>query len=94
MDLPEKLVSARASDMNRSMPTMIPTPSSSSGRWLCSPAASVASPAPLNPDAPLEAIIMKANRPSCSELDNGSPSASAMNADHSNEPVHTWDFTD
>ena len=30
--LPAKLVSARASDMNRSMPTIRPTPSSSSGR--------------------------------------------------------------
>src|ERR1700750_2077408 len=37
--LPEKLVTARASDMNRSMPTIRPTPSSRSGRWLCRPPA-------------------------------------------------------
>ncbi|CKU41173.1 Uncharacterised protein [Mycobacterium tuberculosis] len=30
--LPEKFVSERASDMNRSIPTISPTPSSSSGR--------------------------------------------------------------
>ncbi|SKS76027.1 Uncharacterised protein [Mycobacteroides abscessus subsp. abscessus] len=29
---PEKLVNARASDMNRSMPTIMPTPSTRSGR--------------------------------------------------------------
>ena len=79
--LPEKFVTARASDMNLSMPTMIPMPSSSSGRWLCRPAASVASPAPLTPAAPLEAMIMKASRPSCSRIDIGLPIASAMNSD-------------
>ena len=31
--LPAKFVSARASDMKRSMPTMKPTPSTRSGRW-------------------------------------------------------------
>ena len=51
--LPEKLVTARASDMNRSMPTIRPTPSSRSGRWAWSPPARVASPAPLTPAAPL-----------------------------------------
>ena len=58
--LPEKLVSARASDMNLSMPTISPMPSSNSGRWLCRPAASVANPAPVTPAAPLEAMIMNA----------------------------------
>ena len=79
--LPEKLVTARASDMNRSMPTIRPTPSSRSGRWLCRPPASVASPAPVTPAAPLEATIMNTSRPICSPSDSGSPIASAMNSD-------------
>ncbi len=42
--LPEKLVTARASDMKRSMPTITPTPSTRSGRCEASPPAKVASP--------------------------------------------------
>ena len=79
--LPEKLVSARASDMNLSMPTTRPMPSSSSGRWLCRPAASVASPAPVTPAAPLDATIMNSSSPNCSPIDSGLPIASAMNSD-------------
>ncbi|SHW69373.1 Uncharacterised protein [Mycobacteroides abscessus subsp. abscessus] len=76
---PEKLVNARASDMNRSMPTIMPTPSTRSGRWLCNPAASVAIPAPVTPAAPLDAIIMNASREICSPTDRGAPMASATN---------------
>ena len=79
--LPAKLVSARASDMKRSMPTIRPTPSTSSGRWLDRPPASVARPAPVTPAAPLEAMIMKTSREICSPMLSGSPSASAMNSE-------------
>ena len=79
--LPEKLVTARASDMNRSMPTIRPMPSSNSGRWLCRPPASTASPAPLTPAAPLEAMIMNKSNDSCSGSVSGLPIASAMNSD-------------
>ena len=79
--LPAKLVSARASDMNRSMPTIRPTPSSSSGRWVLSPPARVAMPAPVTPAAPFDAIIMNSRREICSPMLSGSPSASAMNSE-------------
>jgi hypothetical protein len=79
--LPEKFVTARASDMNRSMPTMRPTPSRSSGRWLCRPPARVARPAPLTPAAPLLATIMNSSNEICSGSDSGSPSAPAMNSE-------------
>ncbi len=52
-ELPAKLVSARASDMNRSMPTITPTPSTSSGRCELSPPARVARPAPVTPGGAL-----------------------------------------
>ena len=55
-ELPAKLVSARASDMNRSIPTIRPTPSTSSGRCELSPPARVAMPAPVTPAAPFDAI--------------------------------------
>ena len=80
-ELPAKLVSARASDMNRSIPTIRPTPSSSSGRCEERPPASVARPAPVTPAAPLEAMIMNTSREICSPMLSGSPSASAMNSD-------------
>ena len=69
--LPEKLVTARASDMKRSMPTIRPTPSTRSGRWEASPPARVASPAPVTPAAPLEAIIMNSSREICWRTENG-----------------------
>ena len=69
--LPAKFVTARASDMNRSMPTIRPTPSTSSGRCEARPPASVASPAPVTPAAPFEAIIMKASREICSPTEAG-----------------------
>ena len=52
-ELPAKLVTARASDMKRSMPTIRPTPSSSSGRCEDRPPASVARPAPVTPGGAL-----------------------------------------
>ena len=76
--LPEKLVNARASDMKRSMPTMTPTPSRSSGRCDCKPAARVAIPAPDTPAAPLDAMIMKTSRPICSPTVIGLFMASEM----------------
>lgn len=79
--LPVKFVSARASDMKRSMPTMTPTPSTRSGRYVCSPPASVARPAPVTPAAPFEAMIMKTSRPICSGIDIGMPIAVEMNSD-------------
>ena len=80
-ELPAKLVSARASDMKRSMPTTSPTPSSSSGRCEDSPPARVASPAPVTPAAPLDAMTMKTSSEICSPMLSGSPSASAMNSE-------------
>ena len=80
-ELPAKFVSARASDMNRSMPTIRPTPSTSSGRCELSPPARVAMPAPVTPAAPLDAITMKTSSEICSPIDSGSPSASAMNSE-------------
>ena len=77
--LPEKFVSARGLGHEPVDATMSPTPSSSSGRWACSPPASVAKPAPLTPAAPY--AIMNNSRPTCSATDNGSPNASAMNSD-------------
>jgi hypothetical protein len=79
--LPEKLVTARASDMKRSMPTIRPTPSTSSGRWELRPPASVAMPAPVTPAAPFEAIIMNSSNEICSPMDSGAPIASAMNSE-------------
>src|SRR5664279_5047719 len=77
--LPEKLVSARASDMNRSTATIRPTPGTRSGRCEARPPPSVARPAPVTPAAPLEATIMKTSNDSCSLQDSGAPMALAMN---------------
>lgn len=77
--LPAKFVSARASLMKRSMPTIRPTPSTSSGRCDWSPPASVASPAPVTPAAPFEATIMNSSNETCSPSASGSPIASATN---------------
>ena len=71
--LPAKFVSARASDMNRSMPTIRPTPSSSSGRCEARPPARVARPAPVTPAAPLEAMTMKTSSEICSPIASGLP---------------------
>ena len=79
--LPAKFVSARASDMNRSMPTIRPTPSTSSGRCDCSAPARVARPAPVTPAAPLDAIIMKSSSEICWPTDSGVPIASATNSE-------------
>lgn len=76
-----KFVSARASDMNRSMPTMRPTPSTSAGRCDCRPPASVARPAPVTPAAPLEATTMNSSSEICSPIDSGASVAEAMNSD-------------
>ncbi len=75
---PAKLVSARASDMNRSMPTISPTPSTRAGLCDWSPPARVASPAPVTPAAPLLAITMKTSSDSCSPTDIGLSIASEM----------------
>ena len=80
-ELPAKFVSARASDMKRSMPTIRPTPSSSSGRCELRPPARVAMPAPVTPAAPFEAIIMNSSSETCSPMLSGSPSAEAMNSE-------------
>ena len=79
--LPEKLVTARASDMNRSMPTISPTPSTRSGRWAPRPPARVARPAPVTPAAPFDAMIMNSSSEICSPIDSGVPIASAMNSE-------------
>ncbi len=73
--LPVKFVSARASDKNLSMPTMTPMPSSGSGRCAWRPAASVASPAPVTPAAPFEAMIMKTRSEICRPRSIGMPIA-------------------
>ena len=67
--------------MKRSMPTITPTPSTRSGRWACSPPASVASPAPVTPAAPFDAIIMNTSSDTCSPMESGVPMALAMNSD-------------
>ena len=64
--------------MNRSMPTMRPTPSTRSGRCEESPPASVARPAPVTPAAPLEAMIMNTSSEICSPTESGSPMAEAI----------------
>ena len=74
-------MTARASDMNRSMPTISPTPSTRSGRWEASPPDSTASPAPVTPAAPFDAIIMKTSSEICSGSVSGVPIASAMNSE-------------
>ncbi|SKX95452.1 Uncharacterised protein [Mycobacteroides abscessus subsp. abscessus] len=74
-------MTARASDMKRSMPTISPTPSSMAGWWACRPPARVASPAPLTPAAPFEAMIMKTSRLICAPIESGAPMASAMKID-------------
>ncbi|CAO0834205.1 hypothetical protein SMICM17S_01190 [Streptomyces microflavus] len=79
--LPAKLVSARASLMKRSMPTIRPTPSTSSGRCDWSPPARVARPAPVTPAAPFEAMIMKTRSEICSLALSGSPIALAMKSE-------------
>ena len=76
--LPAKFVSARASLMRRSMPTMKPTPGTRSGRCDWRPPARVARPAPLTPAAPLLAMIMKTRSEICSPMLNGLSMASAM----------------
>jgi hypothetical protein len=67
--------------MNRSMPTISPTPSSSSGRCAERPPASVARPAPVTPAAPFDAMTMNTSREICSPMLSGSPSASAMKSE-------------
>jgi hypothetical protein len=77
--LPEKFVRARASLIIRSIPTMNPTPSTRSGRWVCRPPANVARPAPVTPAAPFDAIIMNTSSETCSPRLKGLSIASAMN---------------
>ena len=80
--LPEKFVTARASDMNRSMPTIRPTPSSRSGRWLCSPPARVARPGAADARRALGGDDHEhQQRRSAHRRPAGLPSASAMNSD-------------
>src|ERR1035437_7010967 len=76
--LPVKFAAARASLMNRSIPTIRPTPSSSSGRNDCRPPANAAKPAPLTPAAPLDAMIMKTSNEICSPPAIGLLIASAI----------------
>ena len=59
---PVKFVTARSSELNRSIPTITPTPLTRSGRQVPRPQASVASPAPATPAATFEAMIMRARR--------------------------------
>ncbi len=81
IELPAKFVSARASLIIRSMPTMKPTPSTRSGRCDWRPPARVARPAPVTPAAPLEAMTMKTSSPICWPMLNGLSRASAMNSE-------------
>ncbi len=79
--LPAKFVRARASLMKRSMPTIRPTPSTSSGRCDWRPPASVARPAPVTPAAPFDAMTMNTSSEICWPSGSGLPIASATNSE-------------
>ena len=60
-----KLVSDRASDMNRSTPRMSARPATGIDGTTASVAASVMKPAPVTPDAPFEVSIATPRMVSC-----------------------------
>ena len=84
--LPVALVSARPSDMIRSMPTTSAMPieiasaEKNSPPNACSEAVSVTSPAPVIPAAPLEVRIISAASAICSPMAMSWPEAWTMNS--------------
>ncbi len=78
--LPMKFVSARHSDMNRSMPRMSAMPTTGTEGTTASVAASVMKPEPVTPAAPFEESIATRRSSACSPSDSGVSVAWAMNS--------------